>query len=79
MGIATRNTNLNKVPLGEDAQSWVLSSDGAVRHNGEEKHKISDVPQEGDILVSHTYKSYFLEAPTPSLLYIAPKKYLINL
>lgn len=58
MGIATRNTNLNKVPLGEDAQSWVLSSDGAVRHNGEEKHKISDVPQEGDILVSHTYKCY---------------------
>ena len=51
MGIATRSTNLNKVPLGDDAQSWVLCSDGAVRHNGEEKYKIADIPQEGDILV----------------------------
>ncbi|XP_071517576.1 SPRY domain-containing protein 7 isoform X2 [Panulirus ornatus] len=50
VGIATRNTNLNKVPLGEDAQSWVLCSDGTVRHNGEEKYKIVEVPQEGDNL-----------------------------
>nr|XP_027212568.1 SPRY domain-containing protein 7-like [Penaeus vannamei] len=52
IGIATRNANLNKVPLGEDSQSWVLCSDGCVRHNGEEKYKIADIPQEGDILVS---------------------------
>ena len=37
VGIATRNANLNKVPLGEDIHSWVLGSDGSVRHNGEEK------------------------------------------
>ncbi|CAL4102879.1 unnamed protein product [Meganyctiphanes norvegica] len=50
VGIATRNANLNKVPLGEDIHSWVLGSDGSVRHNGEEKYKIADIPQEGDIL-----------------------------
>ena len=51
VGIATRNANLNKVPLGDDLNSWVFCSDGSVRHNSEEKYKISDLPQECDILV----------------------------
>ncbi|XP_050729472.1 SPRY domain-containing protein 7-like [Eriocheir sinensis] len=65
VGIATRNTNLNKVPLGEDAQSWVLCSDGAVRHNGEEKYKIADIPQEGDILgvsYDHVELNFFINS-----------------
>lgn len=51
IGIATRNTNLNKVPLGGDNHSWVLCSDNSIRHRAEEKHRISEAIQEGDVLV----------------------------
>ena len=51
VGLATRRCNLNKAPLGTDGESWVLRQDGCIFHNSEEKSKLPDVPQEGDILV----------------------------
>ena len=51
MGLATRRCNLNKAPLGNDGESWVLRQDGCMFHNAEEKVKLPDIPQEGDILV----------------------------
>ncbi|CAG5127709.1 unnamed protein product [Candidula unifasciata] len=50
VGLATRRCNLNKVPLGDDTESWVLRQDGLLFHNGEEKGKLPEAPQEGDIL-----------------------------
>nr|CAG4644347.1 EOG090X0EPP [Lepidurus arcticus] len=50
VGVATEKTNLNQVPMGNDSDSWVLSSDGVVRHSKEELHKVSDLPQEGDVI-----------------------------
>ena len=52
LGLATRSCNLHKVPLGADANSWVLRHDGILSHNGEEVGRIEDLPQEGDIIVS---------------------------
>ncbi|KAJ4428893.1 hypothetical protein ANN_25886 [Periplaneta americana] len=50
VGLATRNTDLNRSPGGHDAESWVLCWDGVFRHNNTELHKIQDSAQEGDIL-----------------------------
>lgn len=50
IGLATQRVDLNKVPLGNDTESWVLTSDGSLRHNGEDRGKISEIPQEGDII-----------------------------
>lgn len=37
--------------MGNDADSWVLCSDGYLRHNKEEMHHIAQLPQEGDTIV----------------------------
>ncbi|BFZ06678.1 hypothetical protein BsWGS_09717 [Bradybaena similaris] len=50
VGLAARRCNLNRIPLGNDADSWVLRQDGCMFHNGVEKGKLLEVPQEGDIL-----------------------------
>lgn len=50
VGLATRNTDLNRSPGGHDAESWVLCWDGVLRHNNTELQKIQDSAQEGDIL-----------------------------
>nr|CAG4652212.1 EOG090X0EPP [Triops cancriformis] len=50
VGVATEKTNLNQVPMGSDSESWVLSSDGIIRHNKEELYKVASLPQEGDIV-----------------------------
>ena len=60
MGLATRSCNLHKVPLGVDANSWVLRHDGVLSHNGEEVGRIEDLPQEGDIIVSWFYIALFI-------------------
>ena len=52
VGLATRKCSLHAVPLGIDINSWVLRNDGVLCHNGEEKAKLSEMPQEGDIIVS---------------------------
>lgn len=51
VGLASRNANLQKAPLGTDTESWVLRHDGALYHGGQEKGKIDGAVQEGDILV----------------------------
>lgn len=53
VGLATRRCNLSKIPLGDDVDSWVVRQDGYMFHNGEQKGKLPDIPQEGDILVSY--------------------------
>ena len=34
-----------------DTESWVIRQDGSLNHNQEEKARLPEVPQEGDILV----------------------------
>ena len=43
---------MNTIPMGNDADSWVMCSDGYLRHNKEEMHRITQIPQEGDTIVS---------------------------
>ncbi|XP_001607765.1 SPRY domain-containing protein 7 [Nasonia vitripennis] len=50
VGIATRSTNLDTSVGGMDAESWAFNSDGVIRHNKEELHKVQNLPQEGDII-----------------------------
>lgn len=52
IGLATRNSDVNAIIGGNDTETWALNSDGVLRHNQQEIHKIQDLPQEGDILVS---------------------------
>ncbi|GAB6018912.1 SPRY domain-containing protein 7 [Chamberlinius hualienensis] len=63
VGLATQKVDLNKVPLGNDTESWVLTSDGTLKHNNEEKGKIPEIPQEGDIIgitYDHVELNFFL-------------------
>lgn len=50
IGLATRNCNLSKTPQGNDGESWVLRHDGTLFHNGQERQRLKDIPQEGDIM-----------------------------
>ena len=51
MGLATQRCNLDKVPLGDTEESWVLRHDGKLFHKNEEKGNVSQQPVEGDVLV----------------------------
>ena len=53
--MATPMVRLDSVPLGKDAQSWVLASEGHTMHNGEVISRITEKPTEGDVIVSYTY------------------------
>ncbi|EDO39979.1 predicted protein [Nematostella vectensis] len=50
IGVATKSCDVNKVPLGTTPESWVLRSDGTVAHNGKIYHRITSIPEEGDML-----------------------------
>ncbi|CAK9807239.1 SPRY domain-containing protein 7 [Anthophora quadrimaculata] len=50
IGLATRSTDLNVTLGGNDIESWALNSDGIIRHNQQEVHKIQSPVQEGDII-----------------------------
>ena len=57
IGLSTRKSDLNCVPLGVDGDSWVLRHDGSLVHNNEQKGKLPDMPAEGDVLVGlNSYK-----------------------
>ena len=45
--------------MGNDAESWMLCSDGSLRHNKEELHHITQLPQEGDTVVSKMNTSFY--------------------
>lgn len=50
VGLATRKCSINKVPLGDTEESWVLRHDGRLFHKNEEQGKLPEVPQEGDVV-----------------------------
>lgn len=52
VGLASRKCGVNKVPLGDTEESWVLRHDGRIFHKNEEKGKIAESIQEGDVVVS---------------------------
>lgn len=52
VGLATKRCDLNKIPLGNNSESWVLRSDGTVAHNGTVRHRLREIPEEGDMIVS---------------------------
>lgn len=51
IGLARRDTDLNIAIGGKDSESWALNSDGIIRHNEQELHKIQNPVQEGDVIV----------------------------
>nr|CAG4636558.1 EOG090X0EPP [Eubosmina coregoni]SVE70093.1 EOG090X0EPP [Eubosmina coregoni] len=62
VGLGTEKADLNNV-LGGDADSWVLCSDGSLRHKNEEMHRITQLPQEGDTIgvsYNHIELNFFL-------------------
>ena len=70
VGLATRKCDINVVPLGADTDSWVLRQDGTMFHNNEQKGKLTDVPQEGDVVVSlHFAQLYGYERILCILMY----------
>lgn len=50
IGLARRDTDLNVAIGGKDSESWALNSDGIIRHNEQELHKIQNPVQEGDVI-----------------------------
>lgn len=52
VGLATRNTNLNTAPGGDDPESWVFCYDGVLRHNKKELQGVTKRATEGDVIVS---------------------------
>ena len=62
VGLATKKCDLNKIPLGNNSESWVLRSDGTVAHNGIVRHRLREVPEEGDMIVS-AYRIYLINRP----------------
>ena len=51
LGLANSKVNLNTIPMGNDADSWVMSSVGCLQYNKEEVYQITQTIQEGDIIV----------------------------
>lgn len=67
VGLATRSTDLNAAGGGLDAESWALNSDGVIRHNQQELHKIQNLAQEGDIIgvaYDHIELNFYLNGKT---------------
>jgi len=54
VGVATRNCDVQRVPLGCDTDSWVLRHDGSLCHDNTEVSRLTPLPEEGDIIVSVT-------------------------
>ncbi|XP_073946534.1 SPRY domain-containing protein 7 [Choristoneura fumiferana] len=49
VGLATRETDLNRVHGGVDKESWCLNSDGTVRHGNAELYHLSAAPRESPV------------------------------
>ncbi|XP_022286301.1 SPRY domain-containing protein 7-like [Crassostrea virginica] len=63
VGLATRRCNLNSVPLGDNTESWVLRQDGSMYHDKQQKGRLPDTPQEGDVLgftYDHVQLNFYL-------------------
>uniref|UniRef100_H2YZM9 SPRY domain-containing protein 7 n=1 Tax=Ciona savignyi TaxID=51511 RepID=H2YZM9_CIOSA len=63
IGVARETTELDRVPLGEDADSWVLRHDGQIRHL-KKTHKETNVKfAEGDVIgvsYDHVEMNFYL-------------------
>ena len=79
VGLATKRCDLNKIPLGNNAESWVLRSDGSVAHNGIVRHRIREIPEEGDMIVSLYVTVIFIENRKPSSLVVKIYSFFIVL
>ncbi len=51
VGLAQRRVDLNKTPLGNDTDSWVLRSDGSIYHNAIKVFEIGHKFEDSDVLV----------------------------
>ena len=56
VGLANRRIDLNKLPLGNDNDSWVLRSDACIYHNSVRIFRIEHNFEESDVLVSENLK-----------------------
>ncbi|KAJ0181319.1 hypothetical protein K1T71_003404 [Dendrolimus kikuchii] len=66
VGLATRETDLNRVHGGIDKESWCLNSDGTVRHDNVELYHLAPAPRESptaDLLVSTESPNHSDEKP----------------
>ncbi|KAG8187811.1 hypothetical protein JTE90_001186 [Oedothorax gibbosus] len=50
VGLSTRHADLNRVPMGKDKESWVLTSEGTIMHCADVLYKLPEMPMEGDIV-----------------------------
>ncbi|CAF0971057.1 unnamed protein product [Brachionus calyciflorus] len=50
IGLATKRVDLNRVPLGNDPESWVLRNDGSIYFNNNVKFRTNRTFDEGDIV-----------------------------
>ncbi|XP_073972441.1 SPRY domain-containing protein 7 [Rhodnius prolixus] len=50
VGLATRNADLTIAPGGNDPDTWVITSEGNIRHNATILHQNIIAPKEGDII-----------------------------
>ena len=55
VGLATRKVDLNKIPFGNDTESWVLRNDGSIYFNNLIKYKSPETIDEGDVIVTILY------------------------
>ncbi|GAB1605547.1 SPRY domain-containing protein 7-like [Argonauta hians] len=63
VGLALKKVDLNTVPVGGEADAWILRNDGKLYHNNEVKVQIPELAQEGDIIglaYDHVDLNFFL-------------------
>ena len=51
LGLSTRRVNLSKVPLGNDAETWVMDQYGQVKHDNKVLSQFRTSIEEGDVVV----------------------------
>ncbi len=51
IGLATSKVNLDKIPLGNDTESWVLRDSGSIFFNNVAKFNTNRQIDDGDIIV----------------------------
>lgn len=51
LGLATRRANLSKVPLGTDAETWIVDQYGQVKHDNKVLSQFRTAIEEGDVVV----------------------------
>jgi hypothetical protein len=52
LGLGTRRANLSKVPLGTDAETWIMDQYGQVKHDNKVLSQFRTAIEEGDVVVS---------------------------